>query len=282
MSFLEQGASNHHDCLGFFKPSKQKKCAALSFIPTNCHVHTSMVWMQEIAELPKHNFLKPGALNIASITFGAPTAFSLGFKEGGLQIMNEKILMLQKQHENSLSSGSPGIVSPEATLARLQLGFDLRAREAIVVSQALGAVVAASSEFFLRAVTDHNTDVIRQVARIGLLLHSVCLLSTSGDEEAMLNDFTAVYKILKLTLRFEQATATNLSANAFNEASVKLSVGGILENNDHIGTMTVRIKVEPLDAFQWMVATAGIPVDSHLDINVVPILFNLGNRNKLS
>jgi hypothetical protein len=57
-----------------------------------------------------------------------------------------------------------------------------KARESVVISQALGAAVTAASILLTRAISERNAALVNQVFDVGLLLHSVSLLSTSGNE----------------------------------------------------------------------------------------------------
>jgi len=83
----------------------------------------------------------------------------------------------------------------------MELRFAAKARESVVLAQALGAAVATSVEFLTRCLTERAGPVLQQVARIGLLLHSVCLLSTSGREAHMLDDFAGAYEHMDLVRR---------------------------------------------------------------------------------
>jgi hypothetical protein len=89
----------------------------------------------------------------------------------------------------------------------MELRFAAKAHESVVMGQALGAAVATAVEFLTRAIREKAGAVLQQVSAIGLLLHSVCLLSTTGSEVHMLDDFAGAYEHMDLVLRLEPPVA---------------------------------------------------------------------------
>jgi hypothetical protein len=137
------------------------------------------------------NHVPDESMLVSTVTFGAPCGHALGFKQGGLRKLMTKLeAECNKQHKN-----------PESTLSFLHLRFQAKAREAVVLSQAIGAVVIASIDVLSRHVTSRNIHVLKQYQQIGLLIHSVLLLSTHGNEECMMDDFAGAYERLHVTLK---------------------------------------------------------------------------------
>jgi hypothetical protein len=83
----------------------------------------------------------------------------------------------------------------------------------VVLSQALAALVAAAIDWFSLTLAEPKPGVFHQVARIGLLVHSVCLLTTSGKEEKMIDDFAAAYERLEIVLRIVPPCPTSVDCN---------------------------------------------------------------------
>lgn len=266
-----------------FKPSTQKKNQSLTFLPTNCHVHSTSLGLKT----PSGNFEDAASrdvevadrrfLNVnVSVTFGAPAAHSLGFKQGGLRSMRARVRAdydhVQSLDTSSLSKTLDGTEKlAELGLALAQLEFNCRCREAIVASQALSAAIMAAGEVLVRAIEDHQGTIIRQFANIGLLLHSVCLLSTSGNEEGMLDDFAGIFEDLGLIIRLVPPTkedgddADPLAADGPSSSPGNVSVtlvdfeplvgGGGDGSSGGFGQVAAVLCVSPVSAFEWIVAS---------------------------
>jgi hypothetical protein len=135
-----------------FKPSQMKKGWMLSCLSTNLHVHTTTF-------TPQHSVLgKSPVHTVASVIFGAPAAHSLGWKTGGLHAL---ILKLDKGIDHFTDPDN--YHGPDACLTLLELRYAAKAREVVVISQALGAVVTAAVELLTRAIRERRGDVLRQV-----------------------------------------------------------------------------------------------------------------------
>jgi hypothetical protein len=189
----------------------------------------------------------------------------------------------------------------DAHLNIISLEFEARTREAIVVGQALGAVVVAASEHLTRFVKEKQISAIRQVHSIGLLLHSVSLLSTTGLEEAMLDDFAGAYEHLGVVLRLvppssdsacDDSDAVDLNGELFDINGVQMTVaavdplgssaavlrrGKVHQSGEGVGNVVVTLRVEPLVAYAWILEALRIEKsETCVEIPVVPLLFNLG------
>jgi hypothetical protein len=202
---------------------------------------------------------------------------------------------------NNTSGGAHNEENPHETLVRTHLEFEVRARQSVVLSQALGAAVTASVELLTRLVIEHRTLDLQQCGAIGLLLHSACLLTTSGNEEAMLNDFAGAYDLLNLTLRFEPPVPAEDDVEAHGSGGVKLTVIEALPSSNNatnadrqhqhggvsrhplggLGNVVVVVRVAPLGAFEFIQSSLSqLPATKKSgqtpEIHVVPVLFNLG------
>ena len=282
--------------LAVFKPSKEKKELIFASISTNCQVHTTTLRLGST----RRSFQ---VAEFASITFGAPAAHALGFENGGLRSTKAKVLEgfnnLNKQKLQTAQQGRRGSLNNSGVLldARLDLitlEFEARAREAIVVSQALGAVVVAASELLERFVKEKKVSAIRQVHSIGLLLHSVSLLSTKGSEEGMLDDFAGAYDHLGVVIRLvpppsdaheddiessgvEGVQMSLMAIDSLGSAASVLKRGKAHQGGEGVGNTVVTLQIEPYSAFTWILEALQMEKsETRVEIPVVPILFNLG------
>lgn len=128
-----------------------------------------------------------------------------------------------------------------------------------------------------------------QTLRIGLLLHSVCLLTTSGKEEGMLDDFAGAYERLRVTIRLVPGIEFKPMAMSTGETVLRFCGVRGLEHDSgssppdasakaDLGCVVVTLCIQAESDFEWLVRTArkaGLSADS-LDIQVIPVLFNLG------
>eukprot|EP00613_Pedinella_sp_CCMP2098_P021665 CAMPEP_0171692996 /NCGR_PEP_ID=MMETSP0991-20121206/6392_1 /TAXON_ID=483369 /ORGANISM="non described non described, Strain CCMP2098" /LENGTH=767 /DNA_ID=CAMNT_0012281373 /DNA_START=514 /DNA_END=2817 /DNA_ORIENTATION=+ len=260
-----------------FKSSTQKNNPAMMHIATNLQVHRTIVEWQ-------------GYLwrSFTVVTFGAPACHSLKFKSGGLYRMKAKLRALEQEKMGASTT------TPQNVLSQLRLEVAIACREGALIGQALGAAVASSVELLERCLEDRNENLLLQVAEIGLLIHSVCLLSTHGKEASMIEDFRGVYDILDLSLRLEKPAATAAESSSSSSQSRRESLAGngvrvtfkhiSAGDGDHasstsnIGKIRVSLQVEPASALDW--ATSILQSRSnrgpHQDIQVVPVLFTLG------
>jgi len=265
-------------------------------------------WLAGIFDLLIHFFdaLLPGTnLNIhrtslnkvttvAATTFGAPSAHSLGFAHGGLRQTWRKLDEVVRACSAPGTSGK----DPLTRLNQLELRFHARARECLVMSQALGAAVTAAAEVLVTCITEKRLDTLRQMYNIGLLLHSVCLLSTAGKEAAMIDDFAGAYAGLKLSLCLAPVDDDSLRGSSVEQQRVTLDVAEITSNEPAsqttafefagspggeggggrgcaMGAVKVVLRISPRLAHDWIVSTLGKPVP---EVHVVPVLFNLGKH----
>jgi hypothetical protein len=207
----------------YFKPTTAKKSWVLAHFPVNLHVHSATLQhlpkaggatasgaarsrsrlgaKDEGARAPSADGSADGAAAVMeeaveqTVSFGAPAAHSLGFKHGGLRQVWAKL---------GAESGAKGLLrNPEATLKYLELRFAAKARETVVLGQALGGLATAASAQLGHLVAGRDAAGVAQVWGCGLLVHSACLLTTAGDEAAMIDDFAGAYERLKhVALRF--------------------------------------------------------------------------------
>ena len=247
-----------------FKRSADKKSKILAHLATNIQLHSALIYLQTDDKVE-------AAVSFNSVTFGAPSAHSLGFKFGGLK---EVFSALEKD------VGYVGDRNPPEALRQLELRFMARARESIVLSQALVGIVAAATQQLSNCLAEREEDKISQYAKIGLLVHSVCLLSTHGNEAHMISDFQSAYEKLNVTIRFVSRGGDSWHGEAFQVESVlrdgdsdeKHRTFSSMAEGGGIGSVTVTISVGPLADFEWIARYLGIETS----IRVIPLLFNLG------
>ena len=231
-------------------------------------------------------------VDVPTTTFGAPCAHFLGFEHGGLR---EVLAKLAASSQSVACADQQAVRNPKTVLANLQLRFHAKARESTVMSQALGAVVACASEAIARCIDARQDAPLRQASEIGLLVFSACLLSTSGDERAMLDDFAGAYENLHVTLLFvppplgktafrdtHQTTSSDAGAKRGVQV-VRVAPGAAaLEGSSGatMGRVNVTLCVSDQSAFDWVAGTVcGWRVGSApvlLKIDLRPVLFNLG------
>jgi len=256
-----------------FKSSAKKKSKTLSHVATNLQVHATTV----------HNTATGVSKAATAITFGAPTAHSLGWKSGGLRDLFLKLELCTPR--KGFAAGVDLTRSQRSTktgIRHLELVFAAHARETVVMSQALAAAVAAGIDLLTRVISNRDGKVLLQVSRIGLLLHSVCLLSTSGHEELMIDDFAGAYDRLDLTLRLgcPDCSAGGVGSEGgpppgdaalLQLASVKPKPSA-KHGKQSLGDLVVVLDVARQD-FEWVLGVVG---EDGVDVQVVPVLFSLG------
>ena len=281
---------------GLFKPSRNKGSLVLGHVPTNLAVHSTVLTASGGGGGGEGPGTAPRQRVVTAVTFGAPSAHALGWATGGLR---ETIAKL-KQSASAYSTASKAR-GPAAIAKQLELRFLAKARESIVLSQALAAAVTAAAEVLGQAIRDREGAAVRQMARAGLLLHSVSLLSTSGKELSMIDDMTAAYESMNLSLRLEAPVPAAggrpaaggalgepmLEVAAVEPVSAKearLTYGGGGGGEDHelpMGRVLVTLRAASLEDFVWLATALGAAPGAAAsfsvpDLDVRPVLFNLG------
>jgi hypothetical protein len=251
-----------HHCL---KPTKERKSSALAALTANLTVHESSI-----------KTLRGASINVSSTTFGAPSASSMGYLTGGLRkVTTLNLAKIEEQIADPARSRTP-----EAMLKQLSCQFEATARDIVVASQATTAVVSAAVDLLTRLISNRSTAALKQVAHAGLLVHSVSLLSTSGNEEGMLDDFSGAYERLHISLRLEaesgdsddeMITVTGV-VSAHNSSIAKIDAAGAI-------IVTLRICCTS-DRYEWLERTLGDSKGSLPVLVVIPVLFNLGKEIK--
>jgi hypothetical protein len=273
------------DGQGAFKPSKAKKRRLISPLSTNLQLH----------EVSLHVSGFESRLRLASLTMGAPCAHVLGFKCGGVRSTLAKI--------NAIRAKPP--TTPHGVFKFLQLKYLYSVRTPIIVSQALCAAATASADALAACVQARDGQKLQRwrADRAGLLVHSVCLLSTFGNEVGMIDDFAGAFERLHVVLRLARgedwvaAIGGCSSADGWKGRTTARFV--TLERNtssldvDSCGNVVVTLRLEPPEAHAWALATlaavgttaittsteassAVVPSSCVRDIRLVPVLFNLG------
>jgi hypothetical protein len=278
-----------------FKPSTAKSISLVSPLSTNLQVHKVA-----ITNPGTKHFSKQATM----VTFGAPAAHVLGFKSGGLRSIAAKLKALREKKGQFPTS-------PDGVLQFLQLKYLHTARALLVVSQALGAVVAAAAEALAECVQTRNAPLLMRwhADCAGLLVHSVGLLTTAGKEAGMLCDFAGALEMLQVVVRLEPLPAGSGSGhdtttktteeewnggpvdvkflNLESSANKELQSAAFNNNIESCGNVTVALQLEPPGAHAWAVATLAQVSNSSssqttaaaaaaAEIKVVPVLFNLG------
>jgi hypothetical protein len=302
--FIEDGG-------GIFKPSSQKKNFAVACVATNLQSHRTKVEFTFNGSKVETR----AAAEVNTVTFGACAAHPLKFKAGGLRQLAAKLAAAEAAVRGSHNKGQN---APHRLLQCLQLNAAVFTREAVVVSQALGGVVASCIELLTDVITHRNAGLLRQMASsAGMLVHSVSLLSTQGAEAAMLDDFAGAYERLHVQLRL---TGDLVSQEGDTSAGEEINDGATTEgvktsitfvNLEHtppdvnessetnmafLGHVEVTLHVSPPSAFAWVAQAFGIDKEEHKDgggpsssllefvkansIQVVPVLFTLGEASK--
>jgi hypothetical protein len=269
--------------LGNCKTSQQKNSTYLAHFPTNLQLHSTTVHFDkksEIAARADKEQILTTTKQFTSITMGAPSAHSLGFKMGGLRSVLAKV--------DKLNGREPE--GPEAALKGLELRFHAFARESVVVSQALGAVVAAAEGHLSKCLLEKNEAVVRQLVDVGLLVHSVGLLTTMGKEEKMLDDFAGAYENLQVRLALEPPTwggseeeeeeeetfSKEESSSSSSSSSRRiLKVGGVRSLSSKLGHVVVNFVVQRREVYDWLMETIG-RFDACVEVDVRLVLMNLG------
>ena len=290
-----------------FRPSKHKKIASVQMIPTNLQIQRTSVHRDRESNT---SGIDEGT-ELTVLTYGAPCAHAFGFKFGGLRQAEkaffEQTAKLEKRRQKSMTDLAAQVDHSKKSLNRLKLKFQLQ-RASICVSQALGTAVAAALTKIEDCIMKRDSALLRQFNDIGLLLHEVCLLSTHGKEEGMIDDMAGALDRLRLTIRFvdeglsdERESVSRMSGNLWRslrvsrrEASTRrlqkpTSVFKVVdvqskprqpEAEAAEGGLLVTVAVTSQEVFFWMgdsVRTSAKPLtNSRMDVDVHPVLFNLG------
>eukprot|EP00615_Pteridomonas_danica_P011128 CAMPEP_0114347378 /NCGR_PEP_ID=MMETSP0101-20121206/13838_1 /TAXON_ID=38822 ORGANISM="Pteridomonas danica, Strain PT" /NCGR_SAMPLE_ID=MMETSP0101 /ASSEMBLY_ACC=CAM_ASM_000211 /LENGTH=169 /DNA_ID=CAMNT_0001484623 /DNA_START=113 /DNA_END=619 /DNA_ORIENTATION=+ len=120
-------------------------------------------------------------------------------------------------------NGSMRVPSDQIKLFEITLMW--KARENAVVSQALGGAVAGASEVLQNILRTKDEVSLIRISQIGLLLHSVSLLSTRGKELCMIDDFAGAYDSLNCNITiqpFKQTIRDNLKLKYNNDVILKV------------------------------------------------------------
>ena len=239
----------------FFKRSAMKKVKGLAFFSTNLQVHSAEVrTAAAAAAVPGNDAARGNWTRVISVTYGAPAAHTLGWKLG-FQTFNrdgrgsgegdgEEDDDYDEEFDEESSHGAPAgrtpvrpirkssgdslltrdlpvkatRAPPQRLLRSLHVELAQEKREAVVISQALGALVAACGEHLADSLRRRDTAALLQMQAIGLLLHEVCLLSTSGHERKMIEDMAAALARLRVVIRLELADDSNGGAVESSQA----------------------------------------------------------------
>ena len=183
---------------------------------------------------------------VTNITFGAPAAHALKFKQGGLRTLAAKA---------AASEGFPPR-EPDAIMTYLELKGELACREAVVVGQALGGCVAAAGEAVRAAVGRRDSRALGLWGNegVGMLVHAVNLLSTQGDEQHMIDDFVGGWARLDVTLQLFVADGAPLGAPGVADGAAAATAssgdggGGERGRERTWGGRAVTVHVAGLDA----------------------------------
>lgn len=144
-------------------------------------------------------------VHVSTVTFGCPAAHSLGFREGGL---HEGFARLSAAVGFFKQRGAKNRRSADVCYQLLACRAAVQARECLCVGQALAAAAAACAAHLGQAVRARDGPLLAQLGAVGVLLHSAALLSTTGNEAAMIDDFRGAYERLRLTLCIEAASGS--------------------------------------------------------------------------
>lgn len=149
-----------------FRPSTFKKDPVLQFIPINLHMQVMEATCVGLESLPDRNAQR---MVFDHVTFGAPAAHLLGFKNIGLR------QLLQTLREGKLDAETR-----EAQVLHVLERLD------VVLPQALAALI---SSFALKVRNRwRDPEFWLQIANVGFLMHFESLLSTYKSELGMLSD----------------------------------------------------------------------------------------------
>ena len=314
---LIQTSKSSHDEPHLFKTSREKGALAVAFVPCNLQTHTTTIYLENsgraattttgVIQMPRkskdvelvENAGQPSAvkpLRVVTTTYGAPAAHALKLgKYGGLRRLEEKQRRAAAKAATAMAESTTGL-DPREELEGMRLAFELHTRSAVCLSQALGAAVAAAVEALSDCVRRRDAAVLQQWEAIGMLLLEVCLLSTQGKEELMLDDMAGALGRLRVTLLLEKrgdesdgrddegaAGAARVSSSS-SDSETTISVTAVESRqpggSSGLGDVLVTLAVWPDEAHAWVASVAS---NSHIvknkacpAIDVVPVLFNLG------
>lgn len=314
----EQAGPNHRL---FFKPSALKKSKLLAFYSTNLQVHVTEVRATHAGNTFRISEGDASTARSITVTYGAPAAHSLGWKLGFGDFTDDEYEyeegeanmsrttsrertprklsgeVLLKRTPSKATPAKEKNASPEHILRQLEIEFAEEKREAVVLSQALGAIVAASVENLADVLKRRDAAAFRQVQAIGLLVHEVSLMSTSGHETNMIEDMAAALHRLHVTFRLE-LVATGEAIGGVTESEgfgdINISVASIVPSaalaaaGDEgsslsgesalvvpMGEMIVTLRIVSSDSNLRTFFTANATSQT-VAFDAVPVLLNLG------
>lgn len=297
----------------YFKTSKLKKCKPLTFFSTNLQIHVTEIRRHDGTSQPAGDPIihrnrlssyvdSPDRARTITVTYGAPTAHVLGWKagftefgddedfwdeenqlrsqeSGGSSFRESLHVRLFDSHTKkpSVDSGTPN--NPRQILEGIELDFAGEQRAAVVLSQALGALVAACVEHLAETIERRNSVVLRQIEAIGLLVHEVCLLSTIGNETIMIQDMAAALSRLNVVLRVlvdddSSDGAFDINVDGVESARVTKNYDEII-SSESMGDLIVTLRLSSADPEIRGFFNSNT-ITHPVEIKVVPTLFNLG------
>jgi len=221
-----------------FKPSVFKKDRVLQFITTNLQ-------LQSFTVFPRASASSVGAspAELLTTTCGAFTAFGLGYSQGGLAELGQRVdemqaeaVAMSRQPDLVMAAGgleavvSPALSSPTTMketgfwveLDRMQL--DLHLRTNVCFSQALCCVVTA----FLATLQRCSKEQLELIALCGFVFQMECLLSTIGVEASMISDMAVTFnRLQQLRIILVQIeTEDDDAERAVKDAEASVNFGG--------------------------------------------------------
>lgn len=213
-----------------FRSSVAKKVVALRYIPTNLHLHTTVM-----RHLKSNDVSHEGGSTVYDITsVGASVDHVAGFKKGDIvtlqtavQDMTQELTALDQAIEKATNKELQDLEEKRCVveLKLQQAETDLLSRKECVFAQSL-AVLVSSFVSKLQACAfgsslAHSPAVLTRIGAIGFLFQVESLLSTIYDEAHMLADYEYSVKQLQRVqfrlMRREDSESSNSYAQVESE-----------------------------------------------------------------